>query len=319
MGKIAKISVIQKDISRSAIDTQESSLRKQGYSRFPGTKRMLFPFKELDGKYRTGLDEDAAYLDNIPDPDIRKQEKERIKKERERLQKALDIDLSPYADFYKTHVTPKEGELKASGVQLTDGDNLFRLDIPLEAVSYAWLRVHPAIASSMAAYNRGDCPADTQFYVNDETYESTMTYNKKKSINEAVAKLNVMSLERRKKVGRLLDLPITEDTIEETVYNTIDTFLKEEEILFGAYKGSDPVRIFNSYVDLEDDVLDVRDLVEQAFKNQLYRIKKGKVYEGELKVFEDKNELIDHLLDPENQNDRLALDKKLRVKKLASV
>src|SRR5687767_10854942 len=120
MGKIAKISVIEKNVSKSAVDTQEVSLRKQGYSRFPGTKRMIFPYKEADGKYRTGLDESARYLDNIEDATIRNAEKERIKKERIRLEQALGVDLSPFSSFYKIHISPKEGEPKAYGVQLTD-------------------------------------------------------------------------------------------------------------------------------------------------------------------------------------------------------
>src|SRR5688500_15128551 len=138
MGKVAKISVIEKNTSKSAVDTQETSLRKQGYSRFPGTKRMIFPFKELDGKYRTGLDENASYLNNIEDESIRKEEKKRVQEERERLQRELgNIDLSPHSNFYKVHIEPKEGELKAHGVQLTDGDNIFKLDVPLEAVTFA--------------------------------------------------------------------------------------------------------------------------------------------------------------------------------------
>jgi hypothetical protein len=37
-------------------------------TRVPGTGVFRYPYKELDGKYRTGLDPTAAYINRIQDP-----------------------------------------------------------------------------------------------------------------------------------------------------------------------------------------------------------------------------------------------------------
>jgi hypothetical protein len=205
-------------------------------------------------------------------------------------------------------------------VKLVDGDNLFNLDDPWQHITYLWLSADPRVASSLAAYERGEYPHDIQYYVNDEDVESALQYRKKKTANDAIIKFDSWSLEKRRKVARLLDLPVSENTREELVYNLVDSLLKSQQISSGVHKGKDPIKVFALYADLKDDLLYVRDLVEQAFKHQIYKEKKGgRIYEGELEVYRDKQELIDHLIDDDNQEDLLELEKKLKVKKLAHV
>lgn len=321
MAKVGKISVISKDYD-GAFPTMEKSLRQRGMSRAPGTTKMLFPYKELNGKYRTGLDENAKHITKIEDINLRKAEQERVKGIREKLERLTGVDLSPSSDYYN-HVSKKLG-VHVQPVKLSDGDNLFNLDLedpkvdPWQAVTYYWLSADPRIASSLAAYERGEYPHDTQYYVNDEDVENALQYRKKKTSNDAIIKFDSWSLEKRRKVARLLDLPVSENTREEIVYNLVDNFLKATQISGGVHKGKDPIRIFALYADLKDDMLYVKDMVEQAFRHQIYKEKKGgRVYEGELEVFRDKHELIDHLMDENNQEDLLELEKKLKVKKLA--
>lgn len=317
MGKIGKISVIPKDYD-GAFPTMEKSLRQRGYSRNPGTSKMMFPYKELNGKYRTGLDENAKSVLKIADDNLRKLEQKRIKELRAKLEDLTGIDLSPTSEYYN-HSSKKPGP-HVQVVSLADGDNIFNLDDPWQYITYCWLSADPRIASSLAAYERGEYPHDTQYYVNDEEVESAMIYKKKKTANDAIVKFSSWSLEKRLKIARLLDLPVGDNSREETVYNLVDNFLKAAQVDRGVHQGKDPLKVFGLYADLKDDLLYVKDLVEQAFKNHIYREKKGgRVYEGELEVFRDKQELIDHLLDDNNQEDLIELEKKLKVKKLAEV
>lgn len=317
MGRIGKISVIPKDYD-GAFPTMEKSLRQRGMSRGPGTTKMMFPYKELSGKYRTGLDENSKSILKISDDQLRKMEQKRIKELREKLEKETGIDLSPTSDYYN-HTSKKPGP-HVQVVRLADGDNIFNLDDPWQYITYLWLSADPRIATSLASYERGEYSHETQYYVNDEEVESAIQYKKKKTANDAVVKFDSWSLEKRKKIARLLDLPVTDGTREEIVYNLVDNFLKSAQVQTGVHKGKDPIKIFTLYADLRDDVLYTKDLVEQAFKHHIYREKKGgRIYEGELEVYRDKQELIDHLLDENNQEDILELEKKLKVKKLAEV
>jgi hypothetical protein len=61
-----------------------------------------------------------------------------------------------------------------------------------------WLRVHPTIASSHQAWERGDYPADTQFYVADEEVENKLYL--RKTINKAISKFDAMTPEKKKKL-----------------------------------------------------------------------------------------------------------------------
>jgi len=318
MAKTGKISIIPKDYD-GAFPTMEKSLRQRGLSRAPGTARLLFPFKELSGKYRTGLDKEAKYIMRMDDKKERDIEQKRIEELRKKLEDDIGgISLAPTSDFY--NYTSNKPGVHVQPAKLLDGDNIFNLDDPWQAITYHWLSVHPAVASSLAAYERGEYAHDTQYYVNDSDVENTIQYRKKKTANDAIIKFDSWSLDKRKKVARLLDLPISDSTREEVVYNLVDNFLKTSQVPSGVHKGKDPLKVFSLYSDLKDDILYTKDLVEQAFKEQVYREKKGgRVYEGELEVFRSKEELLEHLMDENNQEDLLELEKKLKTKKLAEV
>lgn len=312
MAAIGKISMIKKEADPRIISLT-NSLRSHGLQRFPGTYRTIFPYKENNDTYRTGLDENAAYIDRISDTNLREAEKSRVKKMRERLEKELKISLAPDSDYYRFN---SKSTIKVEPFMLGGKDMVFDLSDPFQAITFAWLRVHPVIAPSMEAYLRGDVSSDTQYFVNDDEAEAKINYDKRKTINTAIGKLDAMSIEKRKKIARLMDLPYSDDTKEEVVYNGLDNLIRLNEMPSGAYKGKLPVRIFTELADLNSELLDVKDLVEQAFKNNIYRLNKGKVYEGELLYAPSQEDLIDSLLDPANQKDRLALEQKLKINKL---
>jgi len=165
MGKLGKISTIKKQYNSSQLQTMDSNLANLGMTRIPGTGVFKYPYKELDGKYRTGLDPDAGYIRRIQDPTEKELEIERVTELRDKLQSKLgDIDLGPRAKFWNYALsTGVNDDLHVQPVKLLDGDNYFDLSLPLQELAFAWLRVHPTIASSYQAWERGEFPADTQF------------------------------------------------------------------------------------------------------------------------------------------------------------
>jgi len=320
--RIGKIAVIQKEYSNAGLQTMQGSLSQKGLTRIPGTGVFKFPYKEIDGKYRTGLDPEAAYIKRIMDPLEKELETERVKDLRDRLQKELgDMDLGPRSPFWNYGLAVSADDTShIQPVKLIDGDNYFDLSIPHQEIAFAWLRVHPTIASSHQAYERGEYPADTQYYVADEEIESQVLYKKKQLINTAIVKFQSMTIEKKRKVARLLGLPVTEDTKEEIVYNQIDNLLKKTEFDKGKYAGMNPVEVFNRFADMKDNLLHIKDLVKQAVAHSIYRVKpSGKVYEGEFEIANDEDELVKYLIDDDHQDELLVLEGKLKTKKLASV
>ena len=322
MGKLGKISTIKKEYNNSQLQTMQGGLAAKGMTRIPGTGVFKYPYKELDGQYRTGLDPNAAYIRRIADPLEREMEVERVTKLRDKLQAALgDVNLGPRSTFWNYGLsTSTEDTLHVQPVKLLDGDNFFDLTIPLQELAFSWLRVHPTIASSYQAWERGDYPADTQFYVADEEIENAVLFKKKQLINKAITKFEQMTPEKRKKVARLLGLPVTDDTKEEAVYNLVDNVLKQTEFKNGKYQGLNPVEVFNRFADMKENLLHIKDLVKQAIVHSIYRVKPtGKVYEGEFEVAKDEDELVKLLSDDDNQDMLLILEQKLKTKKLAAL
>jgi hypothetical protein len=314
MGKVGKISTIKKERDPNLFSL-ESSLAKHGYYRYPGTGIKIEIFKEPNGSYRTGLDENAVYIKNIADPEAREVEKKRVKAMREYLEEKTGLDLSVKGEYYTKRSDDSYKGLKAEMVKLMDGDNIFDLENAQQAITYSWLRVHPMIARSYQAWLNGEYLPSTQFFVNDEDIENTVVYKKKQLINKAIVEVDKMSLEKRKKIAKLLGLPVTDSSKEEFVYNLLDNFIKQSEIGEGRYKGSDPVHLFNKFSELESDTLEAKYLVNELIKHSILRYKRGKLFEGELEVAKSEEELVDRLLSPKNQEDFIAYQEKLKALK----
>ena len=322
MGKLGKISTLKKEYNNSQLQTMQGGLALKGLTRIPGTGVFKYPYKELDGKYRTGIDPDAAYIRRISDPLEREMETERVTNLRNKLQAALgDVDLGPRSSFWNYGMSTSTSDtLHVQPVKLLDGDNFFDLSIPFQELAFSWLRVHPTIASSYQAWERGEFPADTQFYVADEDIENAVMFKKKQLINKAIVKFDTMTPERKRKVARLLGLPVTDDTKEEAVYNLVDNVLKQTEFKNGKYQGLNPVEVFTRFADMKDNLLHIKDLVKQALTHSIYRARpNGKIYEGEFEVAKDEDDLIKLLADDDNQDLLLTLEGKLKSKKLAAV
>ena len=323
MGKTGKISTIKRDYSNSAqLQTMDSGLSQKGMTRIPGTGVFKYPYKELDGKYRTGLDENASYIKRIQDPLEKELEIERVKALRTKLENEIgDIDLGPRSQFWNYGLSlSTDDQTHVQSVKLLDGDNYFDLSVPFQEIAFSWLRVHPTIASSHQAWERGEYPADTQFYIVDDEIENAVVYKKKQLINKAIVLFDSLTPDKKKKVARLLGLPVTEETKEEVVYNLVDNVLKQTEFKNGKYSGLNPVEVFNRFATMKDDLLHIKDLVKQATAHSVYRIKaNGKIYEGEYEVAKDEDDLVRFLADDDNQDELLILEGKLKTKKLAAI
>jgi hypothetical protein len=322
MGKIGKISTLKKDYNNSQLQTMQGGLALKGMTRIPGTGVFKYPYKELDGQYRTGLDANAAYIRRIGDNLEREMEIERVTELRKRLEAQLgDIDLGPRSSFWNYGLsTSSDDSLHVQAVKLMDGDNFFDFSNPSQELAFAWLRVHPTIASSYQAWERGEYPADIQFYVADDEIENAIIFKKKQLINKAIVKFDAMTPEKKRKVARLLGLPVSEDSKEESVYNQVDNLLKQTEFKNGKYQGLNPVEVFNRYADMKENLLHIKDLVKQAITHSVYRLKpSGKVYEGEYEIAKDEDDLVKFLADEDNQDQLLTLEGKLKSKKLASI
>lgn len=315
MSTTVKVSPIVKTYNAN-FKTMESSLGAKGYVRSPGTKKYLMPKVEADGRYRTGLDPKAQYLQKLP-AEAQAAELEFIKDTLAKL-KAIypDTDFGPRSKVWNAF---SESNLKVDYIPL--GNDSFVLNATEENVrdllTYCWVRVHPDIARSLEAYERGECP-ECQYYMADDEAESKAIFSKKKAINKAIVTFEALTPSKKKQIARLMGLPVSDNTTEEAVYNMVDNTLKKPEFESGEYKNLSTLNIFNQLVALNDDRIKVKDLVEQAIRHNIYRKGPGdKIQEGTETVSASKEDLVNFLLDDKNQPDLIALETRLNQKKIA--
>jgi hypothetical protein len=320
MGVTKVIKPIAKAYSPDHISL-ESSLAKHGYSRNPGAYTTKFPYKEANGKYRTGLDPDAAYLQSWPEEE-RQAEIERIKETKARLEDVTGIDLSPRSPYYNFAKGDANGN-RVVPIKLGTKAEFFNMDDPIQEITWNWLRVHPTIAPSLQAYQTGQVHQQiVEYYVADDNVEDAVTFKKKQALNKAIIKLDELNEvpEKLRQIARLMGLPASENVKQMTVYNMIDNLLKSGEFQTGDYKGSNPVTVFMELCKLTEERAHVRDIVNEAIKANIYRIRNnGKIYEGENEVAQTKDQLVNYLLEDKNQEDLMALEKKLKINKIADI
>jgi hypothetical protein len=317
MGKVIKISPIRKEFTNSKFKTQEGAYAAHGYVRHPGTKSLLTPVMEADGRYRTGLDKNSPYVRSLPDKE-RDDELEWIKETTNELeeiygkwdaQNRLGINLSPRSPIWNVY---SDEPIKATAIPLANNDIFLNTDQAQDLLDWCWVKRHPRIARSLESYHRGDCP-DCQYYIADDEAEARIQYKKNKLINKAIVDFEALTPTRAIQIARLMGLPVTDFSTQEAVYNLVDSKLKEADFKDGEFEGLPVITVFNSILALTSDELHVKDVVKQAMTMNIYRKGTGdKIVEGTEVIAVNRDALIKHLLDPQNQKELLALE--IRVK-----
>lgn len=308
---IGKISPVRGNADQYPSHSLKGSLLREKLTRAPKTLRRLYPYKNIDGTYRTGLDENAAYIKQLPQEE---QEQERVKV-RGFLQMAQEaygpnIDFSPRSPFWSKMVQRWGEEDVAPVADLHDRDNIFDLSHPQQLITYAYLRVHPRIAPSGQALMTG-AYSRAEYYVNDYDVETAVAFKIKSKITKALAKLDKLSPTKRKMVARQLGISVSDATSEEAVFVLLMNYIEASNTA----KTSGNVDLFSNFVDMKDENLLIRDTVEMAFQFNVYRKFKNAIYRGDEKVAATKEMLIEMLTDPKNQEDLLTVQEEIKLKK----
>jgi len=283
--------------------TLEGSLYQNGYNFIPGTVRKFYPRVDSRGVIRTGLDENSPKFRGILDPEVREQETQRVLQLREYYESILDESLLPNSTFYD--------EIKENGYTLEDGENIFNMENPREAINYYWLMETDMVAASLDDIESGRVDTSiVKFYVYNGEVETKTTFERKKKINSAIADLDRMSATKRRKIQKLLGLGLPIDSTEEEIYNAVDEYLRTP----ASAMDRDPIEQFLKITSYSDDLLDVKALVKDLVDKNIVRIKGSIIYEGEHVWAKSIEEFELFLADPKNTEEYDAFKEKLKNK-----
>ena len=269
----------------------EGSLYREGLNFIPGTSKKFYPRVDSRGVIRTGLDENAMKLRAIEDPEVREQEITRVKFLKTYHESILDESLDPTSTFYD--------EIKESGYTLEDGDNIFNLENPRDAVNFFWLLETDMVATSLDELENGRYDVSiVRFYVHDGEVESKSAFERKKKINSAIATLDKMTAIKRKKVQKLLGLGLPADASEEETYNALDEYLR----IPANALDQDPINAFTKITNYSEEILAIKTLIRDLIDYNVIRVKGSIVYEGEHVWAKSVEELELILADPKNSD-----------------
>lgn len=287
----------------SNMRTLEGSLYQNGYTFIPGTTRKFYPRVDSRGVIRTGLDENSPRIKAIFDPQVKEAEVKRIKQLKDYYEAILDESLEPNSTFYD--------EMKNNGFTLEDGENIFNMENPREAVNFYWIMETDMVANSLDDIQSGKCDTSiVKFYVYNGEVETKVTFERKKKINSAIASLDLMTAVKRKKIQKLIGLGLPMDSTEEEVYNAVDEFLRTP----ASAMDRDPIEQFAKITSYSDDLLDVKALVKDLVDKNIVRIKGSIVYEGEHVWSKSIEEFELFLTDPKNTQEYDSFKDKLKNK-----
>lgn len=312
--KIGKISSVKRVVD-SSIPSLAKSLSDRGLNRQEGTFRLIGPYKEKGGLYRTGLDENAVYIREmeLKNPEEAKQERALVKSFKAKAQSLLaNVSLEPDSTFYSDMTKRWGDDSVCQFAKMRDGDNLYMLEDPYQLVVYAYLRVHPKIAPSGEALGSGKY-TDAEYYVNDGDIETKRAFNKKNQIFKAIAVLDGMSDDKKLVVARQCGLPVKEHSSKEEVFNLLADYIDASKIA----KTQDNVVTFMKFADMKEDLLDIRNTVDLAISHNVIRKSKEGYYNGDQSIGRTKPDVINYYTDINNQGDLLAIKESIKLKKIA--
>jgi hypothetical protein len=264
------LKIIRPYMKKPANDrTIESSLYKNGHAFIPNTLRTFLPKVDARGAVRTGLDPEAIKVKAIFDSELRTQERERLETLKAYYESILGESLDPTSEFFK--------EIKDRGYALEDGDNVFDLSNPQQAITYYWLMETGMIAGSIDEIESGKLdPSIVKFYVHDDDMDSKLKFEKKRKTNEARVRLDQMSTVERSRVAKLLGLGVSFNTKSEDVYNILDDYLSKSS----SQLGLDPIETFNKTASMSSELIEVKSFVIDLTRTNIIRIKGSIVMEG---------------------------------------
>lgn len=297
--------------------TLYGSLLSEGYHRAPGAALILTPKKEKDGSYRTGLDENASYIDLLPREE-REIERERVKGWRQICEEYFRCPMGPTDKFYTDMFQSKKDQSYCEMYRMRPKEQMiFNLEDPEQLYVFAYLRVYDEyVAPSYDAYELGNIPDSTKisYYVKDEEIEAAINYKKNQEMNKAIASLENSTVVRQRSVARSIGLGVTEQTKPEVIYNLLNSFIKQGILDEGYYKGRKSVELFNNFMDMKEETLKLYDTVKKCLDYNILRSENEQIYKGHQMIGKSIEEAAKYLSSVEGQDMMIILSTEIERK-----
>lgn len=289
------IHVIKQKLDESAASV---GLAKYNKSKFLGAKEWVQAGIGNDGRWITGIDENAIAINSIRDIDLKTKRKEEIKELRKELEDLTGYDLSARSPFWDEFYFNVVGQLNMANL--------------IDRIKY-----HVLVSNNFVALTLSDIDDpeyyNAKFYLSNLEQETDEKTSKKRTKDEAVAKLFQLydSLLKLKLVAKyLLGSIIADGMRTEDIYNELSDFIEQDK------KGENFRRFTEAIVKLTEE-LAVAGLVEDACKDYfgIIRYRNGLYQRGNITYGKTKEEVIKFLSNQENAGEYISVKEELEEKR----
>ena len=274
-------------------------LSKYSRSKMPGTSDWLQASIGPDGRYITGLDEDAISINTIEDDIARENKKQEIKQLRERLSRLLGKDLSATSDFWETFIV----DLKS------DNDLVLNNAQPLHQVMYHMLLANYYVAPSREDAGKPEYK-NAKYYAHSEERAVRQSVSLKKLRDKATVKL-VDLAEKGKDhmvlVGQYLDGKKFHEKLKEDDLYEMLSYYKDS-------KDEDELKAFLKAVDKPVEELVFKSTIDKAIRAKIIKYSGGYFQRGQVTLGKSLEEVYSNLQLPDFATEFLSISKELESK-----
>lgn len=280
------------------LGAQMLGLDKYDKSKFPGTFEIMQCGRGADGRWVTGLDENAISIKRIKDPELRAKRSEEVKEIREELERLTGQDLAADSDFWLTFY-----------IKIVDKLAL-NFDIPMDRVRYYVLLANNFSAPELEAKIDPDY-INTKFYMHRSDSEDSQKAVKSRERDKAVSDLFLMydNPHKLKLIGRfIMGTKVKESMSSDSVYNVLRDALSND-------KEGTIVRKFAEATSKTIEELSYKLVVDEAIQRHVIRIREGYYQRGNATYGKTMKDVLKFLSSPENANEFQSIKEEVEEKR----
>lgn len=273
-------------------------LDKHGRSKFPGTFEVLQPGRTPDGRWVTGIDEQAISIKSIADQETREKRIDEIREIREELERLTGHDLKGSSDYWNTYYIKIVEKLALN------------FDNPNDRIKYYVLLANNYAAPELEAKVNPDY-INTKFYMHRADTEDGQKSVKSRERDKATSDLYGMydNENRLKLVGRyILGTKVKDSMKKDSVYNLLRDHLSND-------KEGDIIRKFNEATGKTIEELQYKLVVDEAIAKHVIRIREGYYQRGNATYGKTMKDVLKFLSSPENANEYASVKEEVEEKR----
>lgn len=268
-------------------------LNKHNRSKMPGTADHLQVAQGEDGRYITGIDEDAYEVNMIEDPERKAEVRKQIKELRESLEKQLGgRDLSGTSTFWETFI------MNIS----SDGDLTLSRHRPMDVIKY-----HALIANGYVApdFESSSHPAflSCKYYCHIEEKVNAAETSTQKIRHKATSELLRISEvpEKMALIGQYLEGDKYKFGMSpDTLYAMLSQFIANPN-------EPDNLGKFLKAVEMPVEDMQYKVTIDRAIKKKVIKYNSGLYQRGQVTLGRNPGELYDNLKKPDFATEFLSI------------